>query len=111
MATQSEITLLQDQIAALRARLAEQTDSDLVTNPALADALRAQVDQLLRILTEAEATADRPPDGGLAQLAGVGDETARRLGETRLPVGVTGYDENVASERLLALADLYYIYQ
>jgi hypothetical protein len=111
MPTQSEITLLQDRIAALRARLATQAGTDLITDPKLGEALRGEVDELLRILNEAELGADRPPDGGLAQLVGVGDETTHRLGETRLPVAVANYDETVASERLLAMADLYYIYQ
>ena len=33
------------------------------------------------------------------------------LADTRLPSGVAEYDEAVASERILATADLYYIYQ
>jgi hypothetical protein len=52
-----------------------------------------------------------PPDKGLAELVGIGDEAAQALGDTRLPPGVVVYDETVTSERLLAVADLYYIYQ
>lgn len=111
MPTQSETTFLQDRIAALRARLASEAGTDLITDPKLADALRGEVDAILRIITEAETGAAAPRDGGLAQLAGLGDESARHLSETYLPAAVAGYDETVASERLLAIADLYYIYQ
>jgi hypothetical protein len=52
-----------------------------------------------------------PPDQGLAQLVGVGPEAASELRETRLPHGVESYDEAVASERITAVSDLYFIYQ
>jgi hypothetical protein len=52
-----------------------------------------------------------PPDKGLAQLVGVGPEAADRLGQTRIPQAITPYDETVSSERLIAMGDLYYIYQ
>ena len=39
-----------------------------------------------------------PPDKGLAQMAGIGPEAATEFGQTRVPVGVTAYDETVISE-------------
>lgn len=111
MSTESESTTLQLQLAALRAKLADQAGSDLISDPRLADALTNEVDALMKILEAAAAQEPRPPDGGLAQLAGIGDESARRLGDTRLVPGVENYDENISSERILAVADLYYIYQ
>src|SRR4029078_2784474 len=50
-------------------------------------------------------------DKGLAQLVGVGPDAATQLGVNRLPQGVQPYDETVTSERILAVGDLYYIYQ
>jgi hypothetical protein len=111
MATQSDSTAIRNQVAALRAQLAGQAGSDLLSDPRLADALTREVDQLMSILDAADQAQPRPPDGGLAELAGIGDESARHLGTTRVPLGVEGYDETVASERILAVADLYYIYQ
>jgi hypothetical protein len=111
MPTQNARNLLHDRIAALRNRLTTQAGSDLYTEPRLADALVGEVDAIMRMLEEADLAEPRPPDGGLAELAGIGDESAQQLAEVRLPVGVAGYDETVASERILAVADLYYIYQ
>ena len=65
----------------------------------------------MRILDTAEGQQERPPDRGLAQLPGIGAESAERLGATRLVAGVDAYDETVTSERIIAVADLYYIYQ
>lgn len=109
MTTQSESDLLKRALAALRAELASEAESEIITDPALAEALNREVDRLMRVIESGEN--GRPPDGGLAQLAGVGDESAQRLGETRLVPGVENYDENIQSERILAVADLYYIYQ
>jgi hypothetical protein len=41
----------------------------------------------------------------------LGPEAASDLGKTRSPLGVEPYDETVASERIVAVGDLYYIYQ
>jgi hypothetical protein len=41
----------------------------------------------------------------------VGPEAAQFLGETRVPPGVEPYDDQVSAERLIAVADLYYIFQ
>jgi hypothetical protein len=111
MPTESESTLLQLRLAALRAKLADQAGSDLISDPRLAEALTGEVAAIMRILESADGQQARPPDGGLAQLAGIGDESAQRLGDTRLVPGVENYDENIQSERILAIADLYYIYQ
>jgi hypothetical protein len=68
-----------------------------------------QLDSLLDGWEAQDAAAPPPPDGGLAQLAGIGDEAAAALGETRLPQGVAPYDEDISSARVDAVADLYYI--
>lgn len=59
----------------------------------------------------AEAQIPAPPDGGLAELIGIGPQAATKVTSTRLPEGVDDYDDQVASERILAVADLYYLYQ
>jgi hypothetical protein len=59
----------------------------------------------------ADASVPPPPDLGVAQLAGIGPQAAADIGETRTIFGVMPYDETVNSERIGAVADLYYIYQ
>jgi hypothetical protein len=102
---------LLDRIAALRQTLADQLASDLIQNPQLADALNEEIDQLLASVVEAEQKAPPPPDKGLAQLIGIGPEAADDLDKTRIPHGIAQYDDTVTSERIIAVADLYYIYQ
>src|SRR6185295_1966165 len=77
----------------------------------LAEALTRQIDDMVAAVLRADAAAPLPPDGGLARLIGVGAEAAQEIGETRIPGGVEPYDETVTSERILAVGDLYYIYQ
>ena len=111
MATQKEIQQLYDRIAALRETVTQRLGVDLITNPQLADALSKQIDDMLAAVEDSEAGAAPPADSGLAELIGLGPTAAADLGQTRLPTRVDRYDETVTSERILAMADLYYIYQ
>jgi hypothetical protein len=111
MTTKQEYHSLYDRIAALRGTLADRLGPDLIQNPQLADALTNYIDDLLAAVVEAEAKEPVPPDSGLAELAGIGPEAAEELGETYLPAAVETYDETVTSERIIAVGDLYYIYQ
>jgi hypothetical protein len=95
----------------LRETLVSRLGTDLIANPQLGDALVRQIDELLAGVEQADATKPVPPDQGLAQLVGIGPQAAAKLGETRLPHGVVPYDETVTSERIVAVGDLYYIYQ
>lgn len=111
MATNNEIQSLQDRIAALRETVTSRLSSNLVSNPQLADVIVKQIDDLL-LAAEAEQVKEPvPADKGLSQLIGLGPHAATELGITRLPQGVQPYDETVTSERILAVGDLYYIYQ
>ncbi len=111
MATQRDNRSLYDRIAALRETMVSRLSADLIQNPQLADAITKQIDDMLLSVVAGEMQAAPPPDKGLAQLIGLGSEAAADLGETRVPPGVIPYDETVTSERMLAVADLYYIYQ
>lgn len=111
MATHDETQSLYDRIAALRETVTSRLSSSLVQNPQLADVLVKQIDDLMSSAEAEGAKAPVPPDKGLAQLVGVGPEAATDLGVNRLPQGVQPYDETVTSERILAVGDLYYIYQ
>jgi hypothetical protein len=111
MATEKEIQELYDRIAALRETVTKQLGVDLITNPQLADALTKQIDDMLASVEDADTAMAPPPDSGLAELIGLGPTAAATLGQTRLPARVDRYDETVTSERILAMGDLYYIYQ
>jgi hypothetical protein len=111
MATEQEYQNLYDRIAALRETVTGRLASDLIQNPQLADALMKQLDEMLAAVVDADAKAPPPPDKGLAELIGLGPEAAAEFGKTRIPPGVEPYDETVTSERLIAVGDLYYIYQ
>jgi hypothetical protein len=111
MANEYDYQSVRDRIAALRDAVTTRFAGDLVGNPALADALKQQIDDVLAAVIKQDMLTTPPPDKGLAQLIGVGPDAATELGRTRIPQGVEPYDEQVTSERLVAVADLYYIYQ
>ncbi|MET7476260.1 hypothetical protein ABZT17_18060 [Streptomyces sp. NPDC005648] len=111
MANEQDYQAFLDRIAALRETVTDRLSAQLVADPQLADVLTKQIDDLLRSAVKADLEQPPPPDKGLAQLVGIGDQAADALGKTRLPQAIEPYDETVSSERLVAMADLYYIYQ
>src|SRR5882724_51881 len=111
MATERDYQGLYDRIAALRDQVTSRLASDLITNPQLADALNKQIDDMLQSVVDADAKALPPPDKGLAELAGIGQQAAKDFGQTRIPPGVVAYDETIPSARIIAVGDVYYIYQ
>ena len=111
MSTERDYQDLYDRVAALRQQVVADRAADLVSNPQLADALMQQIDDMLAAVVAGDQAASPPPDKGLAQLVGVGPEAAAILGQARMPQGIEPYDEQIQSERLLAVADLYYLYQ
>lgn len=111
MATEKDYQSLYDRIAALRDTVTSRLASDLISNPQLADALTKQIDDMLQAVVDADTKATPPPDKGLAELAGVGPEAAKDFGTTRIPPGVEPYDETITSERIVAVGDMYYLFQ
>jgi hypothetical protein len=111
MATEQEYQNLYDRIAALRDTVTNRLASDLISNPQLADVLTKQIDDMLQSAVVADTKALPPPDKGLAELAGVGPQAAKDFGQARIPQGVEAYDETITSERIIAVGDVYYIYQ
>ncbi|HTB96996.1 MAG TPA: hypothetical protein VK716_08290 [Terracidiphilus sp.] len=111
MATQKDYQGLYDRIAALREQVTGQLSSDLISNPQLADAITKQIDDMLASVVTSDSKIPPPPDQGLASLIGVGPEAAREFGSTRIPPGVEPYDETITSERIMAVGDMYYLWQ
>jgi hypothetical protein len=111
MATEKDYQSLYDRIAALRETVTSRLSADLISNPQLADALTKQIDDMLQSAVDQDSKAPPPPDKGLSQLAGIGPDAASQLGQTRIPPGVEPYDETITSERIIAVGDMYYLWQ
>jgi hypothetical protein len=111
MATEQDYQNILDRIAALRETVTDRLAPELILNPQLADVVNKQLDDMIASVVDADSRMPVPPDKGLAELVGLGPQAATVLGKTRIPQGVAPYDETVTSERIIAVADLYYIYQ
>ncbi len=111
MATEKDYQSLFDRIGALREQMTSNLAAELITNPQLADVITKQIDDLLANVESADAKITPPPDKGLAALAGVGPQAATEFGTTRIPQGVEPYDETITSERIMAVGDMYYLWQ
>ena len=111
MATEREYQNLYDRIAALRETVTSRLAS---TRPEpAAGRCPHQADRRHARGSGRGRCAKRHPrrTRGLAELIGIGPEAADEFGKTRIPQGVEPYDETVTSERIMAVGDLYYIYQ
>jgi hypothetical protein len=111
MATERDYQGLYDRIAALREQVAGRLSADLISNPQLADAVTKQIDDLLASVVDADSKMPPPADKGLSALIGVGPDAAKDFGLTRVPPGVEAYDETITSERIMAVGDMYYLWQ
>src|SRR5689334_11372315 len=110
MTTQSGYQKVLDQFSKLRETVTKQYAAQIAANPRLAELLSSAIDSMIAKVTPAlEGTP--PPDSGLAQLIGLGPDSAADLGDVRIPIAVQSYDEQISSERIVAMGDLYYIYQ
>jgi hypothetical protein len=111
MSTEKDYQGLYDRIAALREQVASRLSSDLISNPQLADAITKQIDDMLASAVDSDSKVPPPPDKGLASLIGIGPEASKDFGTTRIPPGVEPYDETITSERIVAVGDMYYLWQ
>ena len=102
---------LLDRTGALRGQVASRLSADLITNPQLADALTKQIDDLFAGVETADSNTPPPPDKGLAALAGVGPDAAKETSVSRAFRKGLPYDETITSERIVAVGDMYYLWQ
>lgn len=98
-----------DQVAALLQEAIKNLGPELIANPQLAEILNRKIDAQVDEFYAADKGQGTSPDGGLADLIGLGKDAPTDLGDTQVSRGVTDYDDTVRSNRLLASADLYYI--
>ncbi len=99
-----------DRVAALLQSTIEAMGPELVGNPELAEVLNQMIDDQVDKYTQAQNGKNQASDGGLADLIGLGKDAPADLGQAQISPGVSEYDDGLASERILAIADLYYIY-
>lgn len=109
--TWGDIDDLLGKLAAYRTWLVETNRTALLKDPSLAEALNQKVSEMYALVEETEAGKTPPVDGGLLDLVGLGDDAARKLGQVRYAPAVPSYDDQIARERVTAVADLYYQYQ
>lgn len=100
-----------DQFAALLQNSVSRLTPDLIQDPRLGEVLVSMLVRELEALQQSNASLPPPADMGVAELAGIGPTAASNLGAVHTPDGVMPYDDTITSERLLAIADLYYLYK
>lgn len=108
MPNRREYLDLLDRIEAARRDLAEARAVERPDEPLLAEQLNDLLDELRDSFM---ALDESGPDGGFAELLGIGPDAADSMDDGRFAPPVIPYDEAVTSERLFAIADLYYLYQ
>lgn len=111
MATEREYQNLSDLVAALRQQLTKDLAPDLSQNPQLAEVLVQRIDNLFAETLRDYKETKPPADNGLANLIGIGSDVATELADSEHRPDITEYDDTVVSNRIIAVADLYYIYQ
>jgi len=99
-----------DRVAALLHNTIQQLGPELAANPQMAEVLNRMVDDQIRKFDESQNGKGMPADGGLSDLIGLGKDSPKDLGDAQVSGGVVDYDDSVTSDRLLAAADLYYLY-
>jgi hypothetical protein len=112
MSTRDDYFTLLGQAAKIRSematRFANQRPGDSFAEEIVTNQLGDLEHQLEGLLGE---SGRLPADKGLSALVGLGDEASPDFGGVPAPIDVPSYDEAVISERLFAVADLYYCYQ
>ncbi len=90
----------------------------LMQDPAAQDPRNAEVlsnfaDQIEAVVLDpaADALSDTSADRGFSELIGLGPDAASSLAEVNVPLAVDDYEDAINSERVQAMADLYYIFQ
>ncbi len=109
--TNGDIERALGQLAATRTWLVEDARTALLKDPKLAEALNQQVNDLFTLVQDAEAGKDAPLDHGLMDLIGLSEDPPEDFDSARYVPPVPQYDDQVSRERILAIGDLYYLFQ
>lgn len=111
--TTAEINDLIARLQQARQLIVEHARDDLIANPQQADLINRYIDEVEQLLLDGTQRQPGQPadDRGTASLLGLGDHVATVLGEVPQQGLVPTYDNQINRERLVAVGDLYYIYQ
>ena len=109
--TNGEIEKALGQLAATREWLVADARAALLRNPKLAEALNQKVSGLIELIDMTERDKKAPVDQGLMDLVGLSDAPPDDIDGVRYVPSVPVYDDQISRERLLAIADLYYLFQ
>ncbi|MFQ6546764.1 hypothetical protein AADZ90_002340 [Aestuariibius sp. 2305UL40-4] len=109
--TVAEIEALLGKLAATKESFVADARAALLKDPKLAEALNQRFRDLASLIDEAERDKEAPVDQGLTKLVGLGEDAPDHFEDTRYIPSVPVYDDQVSRERLLATADLYYLFQ
>ncbi len=116
MADPTTYAELNDLIARLqeaRSTMVADARDDLAKNPQQAEIINRYIDEAEDLLLSAAGRKPGDPadDRGMAALLGMGPQVATTLGDVSQQPLVPTYDNQINRERLIAVGDLYYIYQ
>ena len=109
--TNGEIEKALGQLAATREWLVADARAALLRNPKLVEALNQKVSGLIELIDMTERDKKAPVDQGLMDLVGLSDAPPDDIDGVRYVPSVPVYDDQISRERLLAIADLYYLFQ
>lgn len=110
MTTTQDYDQRNDRIASLLQNTINMLGPDLIANPQLAEVLNRMVDEQVQKYDQSHNAKNKPADYGLADLIGLGNTAPMDMGQTQISSGVKDYDDTVTSDRIIATADLYYLY-
>ncbi len=102
---------LMGKLAAYRKWLVTSNRALLLKEPKFAEAINQKVDELYDLVQNAERGKDHAPDHGLLNMVGLGEKGSTDIDDVPFVPTIPAYDDQIARERVGAIADLYYIYQ
>lgn len=109
--TRREYDELLAKLEGLRVALVSAARDELAAGPSSgAELINSYIDSAHELIDD-QVDDKLPEDNGLSTLIGLGPTVARDVGESPPPTSVPGYDNDIKRERLVAVGDLYYIYQ
>lgn len=109
--TLGEIETLLGRLAATKESFVADARAALLKDPRLAESINQRFRDLADLIDEAERDKPSPADHGLMDLVGLSEAPPDDLDGARYVPSVPVYDDQVSRERLLATADLYYLFQ
>src|SRR5687767_12005830 len=100
---------LYDQRAALYQNVLDTLGPEVLSEPRLPEIMNRMIDARLG-LGKAPSTNALAADAGIAELIGIGPSAVTDLGQAQMSEGVVDYDDTLVPARIIATADLYYLY-